>query len=127
MEEWRTHTREVTTQEQEGLNAVKEKFEDLSTSKIDDLSTEEINKIIELTNNAEEEKFELSSATYSNYEQKQFTLKSTEFNLKSRVFNDFFPELKQETKDNIKFNNETTNPRAHISHDTKPWPISGFD
>ena len=47
-------------------------------------------------NNAEEE-FEPSSATYSDYEQKQFALKSTEFNVKSRVFNKFFPDLKQET------------------------------
>ena len=76
---------------QEGLNAVKEKFEDLSTSKIDDLSTEEINELFELTNNAEEEKFNLGSVTYSDYEQKQFALKSTEFNLKSRFFNDIFP------------------------------------
>ena len=66
------------------------------------------------------EKFEPSSVTYSDYEQKQFALKSTEFNVKSRVFNEFFPELKQETKDNIKYNNGMTNPRAHISHDTKP-------
>ena len=105
---------------QEGLNAVKKIYEDLSTSKIDDLSTEEINELIEIINNAEEEKFNLGSATYSDYEQKQFALKSTEFNLKSRVFNDFFPELEQETKNNIRYNNETTNPRAHISHDTKP-------
>ena len=105
---------------QEGLNAVQKKFEDLSTSKIDDLSTEEISELFEIINNAEEQKFNLGSATYSNYEQKQFTLKSTEFNVKSRFFNDFFPELKQETKDNIKYNNGTTNPRAHISHDTKP-------
>ena len=79
---------------QEGLNAVKGKFEDLSTSKIDDLSTEEINKLIELTNNAEEEKFELSSVTYSDYEQKQFALKGTEFNLKSRFLNDLFSRIK---------------------------------
>ena len=105
---------------QDGLDAVMGKFEDLSTSKIDDLSTEEINELIELTNNAEEEKFNLGSATYSDYGQKQFALKSTEFNVKSRVFNEFFPDLKQETKDNIKYNNGTTNPRAHISHDTKP-------
>ena len=112
---------------QDGLDAIKEKIEDLFTSKFDNLSTEEINELIKLTNNAEEEKFELSSVTYSDYEQKQFVLKSTEFNLKSRVFNNIFPELKQETKDNIKFNNEMTNPRTHISHDTKPWVISGFD
>ena len=62
----------------------------------------------------------LGSVETSDYEKRQFALKSTEFNLKSRVFNEFFPDLKQETKDNIKFKNETTNPRTHISHDTKP-------
>ena len=77
---------------QEGLNAVKGKFEDLSTSKVDDLSTEKISKLIEIINNAEEEKFNPGSATYSDYEQKQFALKSTEFNLKSRFLNDLFPE-----------------------------------
>ena len=101
MEEWRTHTRKDTRDTsynvQDGLDAVKEKFEDLSTSKIDDLSTEEISELIEIINNAEEEKFNLGSVTYSDYEQKQFALKSTEFNVKSRVFNEFFPELKQET------------------------------
>ena len=75
-----------------------------------------------------DEEFEPSSTTISDYEQKQFALKSTEFNLKSRVFNNFFPELKQETKDNIKYNNGTTNPRAHISHDTKPnSDLTDFD
>ena len=88
--------------------------------RFNDLSTEEISELFEIINNAEEQKFNLGSVTYSNYEQKQFALKSTEFNVKSRFFNDFFPELKQETKDNIKYNNGTTNPRAHISHDTKP-------
>ena len=76
---------------QDGLNAMKEKFEDLSTSKIDDLSTEEISELIEIINNAEEEKFNLGAATYCDYKQKQFTLKSTEFNLKSRFFNDLCP------------------------------------
>ena len=70
------------------LDAIKGKIDDLFTSKFDNLSTEEINHAEE-ENNAEEE-FEPSSATYSDYEQKQFTLKSTEFNLKSRFFNDIF-------------------------------------
>ena len=105
---------------QDGLDAVKEKFEDLSTSKIDDLSTGEIRELIETIKYVEEEKFNPGSVASNDYEKKQFTLKSTEFNVKSRVFNDFFPDLKQETKDNIKYNNRTTNPRAHISHDTKP-------
>ena len=76
------------------LDAIKGKIDDLFTSKFDNLSTEEINELIKLTNNAEEKKFEPTSATYSDYEQKQFTLKSTEFNLKSRFFNDFFSRVK---------------------------------
>ena len=70
----------------------------------------------------------LGSVASSDYEKKQFALKSTEFNVKSRVFNEFLPDLKQETKDNIKYNNGMTNPRAHISHDTKPnSDLNDFD
>ena len=49
----------------EDLDVIKKKIEDLFTSKFDNLSTEEINKLIKLTNNAKEEKFEPSSVTYS--------------------------------------------------------------
>jgi len=48
-------TRDMSYSFQEGLNAVKEKFEDLSTSKIDDLSTGEIGELIESIKNVEEE------------------------------------------------------------------------
>ena len=48
------------------------------------------------------EKSNLGSGVSSNYEKKQFTLKSTEFNVKSRVFNELLPHLKQEAKDEIK-------------------------
>ena len=70
----------------------------------------------------------LGSVASSDYEKKQFALKSTEFNVKSRVFNEFLPDLKRETKDNIKNKNWMTNPRAHISHDTKPnSDLTDFD
>ena len=47
----------------------------------------------------------MGSVESSNYEKKKFALKSTKFNVKSRVFNEFLPDLKRETKDNIKNNN----------------------
>ena len=71
---------------QDGLDPIKEKIEDLFTSKFDNLSTEEINHAKE-ENNVDEE-FEPSSTTNSDYKQKRFALKSTEFNLKSRFFNE---------------------------------------
>ena len=50
---------------QKDLDAIKGKIEDLFTSKFYNLSTEDINELLELTNNAKEEKFEPSSVTYS--------------------------------------------------------------
>ena len=53
----------------------------------------------------------------SDYENRKFTLRSIEFNLKSTVFNELFPDLKRETEDEIKRRKELmANPRAHISH-----------
>ena len=68
----------------------------------------------------EEKSPTLGSVASSNYEKKQFALKSTELNVKSWVFNELLPDLKQETKDKIKNKNWMANPRAHITHDTKP-------
>ena len=55
-----------------------------------------ISPLKRLTDNAEEEnnaeeEFEPSSATYSDYKQKEFAIKNTDLNLKSRFFNDLFP------------------------------------
>ena len=58
----------------------------------------------------------LGSVASSDYEKKQFALKSTEFNVKSRVFNELLPHLKQEAKDEIKTNNLMINPKTHINH-----------
>ena len=59
----------------------------------------------------------MGSVETSDYEKRQFALRSIEFNLKSRVFNELFPDLKRETEDEIKRRKELmANPKAHIGH-----------
>merc|ERR1711971_607667 len=43
----------------------------------------------------------LGSVETSDYEKKQFALRSLEFNLKSRIWNELFPELKKEAEGEV--------------------------
>ena len=59
----------------------------------------------------------MGSVESIDYKKKQFALESTEFNLKSRVFNKLFPDLKRETEDEIKRRKDLmANPGAHTAH-----------
>ena len=103
----------------EDLDAIKEKIEDLFTSKFDNLSTEEINR----QHRGGKQRRGRVQTEFSDIQRlRTETIRPQEHRVQLEVksLQRFFPELKQETKDNINFNIETTNPRTHISHDTKP-------
>merc|ERR1712105_512 len=59
------------------------------------------------------------------YEKRQFALRSIEFNIKSRVFNELFPDLKREAEEEIKRRkdaaterNQAHDPQARLE---QPW------
>lgn len=68
----------------------------------------------------------LGSVETSDYEKKQFALRSLEFNLKSRVFNELFPELRKEAEEEVKRRKEAASER-NLAHDPQAEARAALD
>jgi len=68
----------------------------------------------------------LGSVETSDYEKKQFALRSLEFNLKSRTFNELFPELRKEAEEEVKRRKEAASER-NLAHDPQAEARAALD